>query len=274
MLPEREKQICGRLRLFREILQIPRTKFALSIGISGERLASYESGRARLRYATFAAIHGRYAMNPIWLSAGQEAPIIEKFSDADFAARIKPRALFSEVFDRFLSQHLLSARSNKAGKDANLKLSADLGNPEVLWRLKTARLNFRIDLDGLAKQLNTGFGSTYSGKKLELVESGKKRLTMREMSLWIHFLKTLGMNEAWLWTGKGEMFLPLGLNMDVSPLEMIDSRAGLINAVRALREQAQSLSAGLRAVEVRLMKDDQAAKPPETPTLKKAAGQK
>lgn len=188
--------------------------------------------------------------------------MIDKFSDSSFAAQIKPRSLFTDVFDRHLLGHLHSVRANKNGNDANLKLVDDFGKPDVLWRLKTARLNFRIGLDRIAEQLKNGLRKNYSVKYIESVEDGKQRLSIREMTVWIHFLKTFGMSEAWLWSGKGEMYLPLGINFGASPLEMFDNRAGLIRAVQSLREQAQSLSDGLRAVEVRLVKEEQAEKPP------------
>jgi len=120
---EREKAIGRRLRTFRESLTIPRTAFALKIGISGERLASYEAGRVPLRWDVFSVVAERYRLNPRWLATGESEPTL------DFPFRppypFQPRMLFSELYDRFLS-----------GRDAQLiveiqirllKLSNSLG---------------------------------------------------------------------------------------------------------------------------------------------------
>jgi hypothetical protein len=100
MLPEREKQICDRLRLFRETLQIPRERFALSIGVTGARLQSYEMGRAPVRYETFAAVTRQFKLNPFWLATGQTAQALSApFDDSRFQSIIRPRMLFSQAWD-------------------------------------------------------------------------------------------------------------------------------------------------------------------------------
>jgi hypothetical protein len=105
-LPERELQICHRLRAFREVLKIPRTTFALTIGIGGERLASYEAGRAPVRYEVFRRIHSHFRLNPNWLATGATtSPQLDKhLDDTAFSDRLHARALFSEVYDAHLAQ--------------------------------------------------------------------------------------------------------------------------------------------------------------------------
>jgi transcriptional regulator with XRE-family HTH domain len=98
MLSDTEKQICARLKQFRESLQISRQRFALSIGITGTRLQSYELGRAPVRYEVFAAINKRFPLNPIWLGTGEAEPSLsEPFNDARFGSLLHPKMLLSEA---------------------------------------------------------------------------------------------------------------------------------------------------------------------------------
>lgn len=104
LLSDRETQIGRRLRAFRESLRIPRSAFALAIGVGSERLASYEAGRVPLRYEVFAAIHRSFFVNPAWLAEGEEPQAYE--APIDFGrvgSRIAPRWLFTEAYDRALS---------------------------------------------------------------------------------------------------------------------------------------------------------------------------
>lgn len=112
MVNEREKQIGARLRNFREVLQIPRSKFAVTIGFASERLASYESGRAPLPYEVFRSVCQHYNVSPFWLATGQGGGRVKfPFNDRKFNDSIKPRTLFSEVYDKYLSASLESKKS-------------------------------------------------------------------------------------------------------------------------------------------------------------------
>ncbi len=118
MIPEREVQIGARLRAFRERLQIPRTKFAVTIGFGGERLAAYEAGRARLPYAVFQAIAAHYDLYPRWLAEGLGSPQVKHaFDDGDFAAALPRHALFTAVYDQYLAPRL-TGKAQRAGADA------------------------------------------------------------------------------------------------------------------------------------------------------------
>lgn len=108
MLSEREKMIGARLRAFREMLQIPRTKFALSIGCGSEQIAAYESGRARLPYRVFQNISKRYDLHPGWLNDGNGVPQMkDSFTNLDFIDKIGRNSLFTYVFDRYLSRQVM-----------------------------------------------------------------------------------------------------------------------------------------------------------------------
>jgi transcriptional regulator with XRE-family HTH domain/DNA-binding transcriptional regulator YiaG len=103
--PNWEAQIGQRLRIFREAKSIPRTAFALSVGIGSERLASYESGRVPLRFEVFQAIHRKYFLNPVWLATGQEPRECEAPIDwGKLISGIPPRYLFSVAYVRALER--------------------------------------------------------------------------------------------------------------------------------------------------------------------------
>ena len=102
-LPQRELEICHRLRAFREVLKISRAAFAVTIGIGTERLASYESGRAPLRYEVFRLIHQHFRLNPSWLVSGHTAPQVDTLiDDSAFLSKVPRKALFSEIYDQHL----------------------------------------------------------------------------------------------------------------------------------------------------------------------------
>lgn len=106
--------IGARLRAFREILQIPRTKFAVSIGCGGERIAAYESGRARLPYWVFRSISKRYDLYPGWLNDGIGLPQIkDSFNDSDFIDKIPRHFIFTEVFDKHLAAQIKAHREQR-----------------------------------------------------------------------------------------------------------------------------------------------------------------
>lgn len=107
---EREKMIGARLRGFREVLQISRSKFAVSIGYGSERIASYEAGRAPVRFEVFNAIAKTYSLSPQWLATGIGSAFYPRnVISAQISDKIPPRALFSSVYDEYLVseiQHL------------------------------------------------------------------------------------------------------------------------------------------------------------------------
>jgi DNA-binding transcriptional regulator YiaG len=103
MVNEGEKMIGARLRAFRETLQIPRSKFAVSIGFGSERIASYEAGRALLPYSVFLAIWKKYLISPHWLATGNAPQKWPTSLDYICAVDFSPRQSFSEVFHQLLS---------------------------------------------------------------------------------------------------------------------------------------------------------------------------
>ena len=105
-LPEREIEIGKRLRQFREILKIPRTVFALEIGISGERMASYEGGRVRVPYQVAKAIGERFGLNLRWLADASGPPNAFIDIEPELKMMVPGRMPFSEAYPRFLKAEL------------------------------------------------------------------------------------------------------------------------------------------------------------------------
>jgi transcriptional regulator with XRE-family HTH domain len=102
-LPYREREIAERLKAFRLAKRISRAAFAVAIGIGTERLASYETGRAPLKYKIFRSIEKEFHLNPMWLAIGGAYEIESNpFDDSELPPDIPERALFSEVFDLHL----------------------------------------------------------------------------------------------------------------------------------------------------------------------------
>jgi len=97
-LPEEEIAIGKRLRAFREDLKIPRTVFALDIGLTSERLASYEAGRARLPWNVFILISKKHRLNPFWLIRAEGGPLFPCECDySKYVQQAPSRAAFSHV---------------------------------------------------------------------------------------------------------------------------------------------------------------------------------
>jgi transcriptional regulator with XRE-family HTH domain len=237
MITDREKEICDRLRRFREILQIPRTKFALTVGINSERLYTYEAGKAQIRYDTFAAVQKQFSINPVWLATGNESPAAKDFSDEKFREQIKPRELFSSVYDRLLERYLTMERVNKSGSSHLLSVAAMFLDPKVLTRLKEARIAAGISLAALAETFTAALRTPFSEKDFAAVERGKPFTNQVWMGAWFHELR---INEGWLASGNGEMF-------EVPDWQRADYLAAIKRARLAAGLTFKELEARLRA---------------------------
>jgi transcriptional regulator with XRE-family HTH domain len=133
--------IGARLRAFREMLQIPRARFAVSIGCGSERIAAYEAGRARLPYWVFKAMADRYHLHPRWLAEEAGSPQLKNaFNDSHFIASVSRHALFTDVYDKFLSGQLLE-EANTAAAAAEMVIEELTDLATLLKELETARLS-------------------------------------------------------------------------------------------------------------------------------------
>jgi transcriptional regulator with XRE-family HTH domain len=128
-LPERERQICERLREMREELGHTQNEFATQVGINRQRLASYEEKRAPLRYDLALRFCRQFIISEEWLATGKceachaearrrgaeekgdwvgidkdifRKQCVDLLSDP-VSLHIKPGTLFSEAFGTILS---------------------------------------------------------------------------------------------------------------------------------------------------------------------------
>lgn len=95
--------MCARLKSFRESLKWRQRDFAEKIGITKTRLASYEYGRAPIRYWLARKLTQEFHLSPVWLATGQPPMTGYLVLDAKVEQTISDRALLSEVYhDHFI----------------------------------------------------------------------------------------------------------------------------------------------------------------------------
>jgi len=117
-LPQRESEICKRLRQFRLDTGLSRVAFACRAGIDSSALVRCEFGRVAVTFGVFTAISRKYCLNPKWLAIGEGPPSLER--SVDFASAfpsISPRDLFSRVFDQDPTTFLKLAGTEKRGDE-------------------------------------------------------------------------------------------------------------------------------------------------------------
>ena len=105
-LPEREVEICNRLREFRESLKLSMPDFARELGITRDRLASYEYGRAPLRFDIVARVCTRFYANPAFLANNWLPQRMALSTSLINRPEVPPQMLFSEAYDRFLKHSI------------------------------------------------------------------------------------------------------------------------------------------------------------------------
>lgn len=69
-VPERELAVCRRLREFRLHTKLSQVAFAKEVDLDSARLASYEHGRAPIRYRLALLAHAKFELNLEWLAEG------------------------------------------------------------------------------------------------------------------------------------------------------------------------------------------------------------
>ena len=154
-VPERERRISYHLWEFRRSTKIPRTTFALTVGISGERMASYESGRVPLRYGVFKAINRHFHVSLDWLMNGR-LPLVSfrPFDDRQFADQVDDKQPLSVVYDTILSKYYTPESEDTSaffwgptGLDARLgELERLVSDPKQCRRLEGGLLPVFVTL--------------------------------------------------------------------------------------------------------------------------------
>lgn len=106
-VPEIDQQIGKRLRKFRiEIQGLSAVEFARRIDIDSNRLATYEHGRAPIRYDIADHAANVFNISQRWLVEGLEPVNYYVAIDRELREKIPERAIFSSVYNDFLKPHI------------------------------------------------------------------------------------------------------------------------------------------------------------------------
>lgn len=101
-LPDREQQICARIRMVRQHFRFKQVEFADMLSISVERLKSHEYARAPIRYDMAVRLCEELDVSQSWLATGDLPMVGAAQIPAEYSLWIPSRLLFSAVFDRLL----------------------------------------------------------------------------------------------------------------------------------------------------------------------------
>lgn len=178
-LPQRELQIAKRLREVRETLSLSQTEFANQIGISRERLASYEVARVPLRYDIALRLCRQFIIGEKWLATGQGNPReIMDLRHEPITSKIPADSPFSKAFD-----DVLAARYEEIAQESGGVL----------------RIQMTLDddysfLDNLFKGVLTGWKHSLPKEELAtfcylLLEHGQWLMKRRPFVPWPEFLR-------------------------------------------------------------------------------------
>jgi transcriptional regulator with XRE-family HTH domain len=103
-VPTRERQVCERLKEAREHLRFTQAEFASEAGIKRQRLASYEEGRAPLRFDLALRICRQFIISEKWLATGEGgARLLMDLTGENATFRIPADMAFGAAYDKFLS---------------------------------------------------------------------------------------------------------------------------------------------------------------------------
>ncbi len=108
---EEHELIGQRLRTAREQLRIPRTKFALAVGITSDMLVNYEGGVVRLPWLIAWEIFIKFPqINPFWVGEGKEPALVSNNIFREMLHEANPegygiirRVPFEEVYREYES---------------------------------------------------------------------------------------------------------------------------------------------------------------------------
>lgn len=124
--PERERQVCRRLREARERLRLSQAEFAEQVGINRPRLASYEEERAPLRFDLGLRICRQFILSEKWLATGKGDTRLLMDLTADHSTnKIPPDTSFGKAFDEVLGERYETLHREQGG---NLRIQIHPGD--------------------------------------------------------------------------------------------------------------------------------------------------
>jgi transcriptional regulator with XRE-family HTH domain len=148
-LPKREHEIGLRLKQIRTHLRLSQDEFAAQIGITRQRLASYEDARTPLRADIGLRLCRQFIISEEWLATGKGLmrQCLDLASEP-LSYRIDADAPYSQVYDEFLSSRY-AALKKEWGENIRIK-TEEGGNFEFIENL--LRYHFDQWINELPKQ--------------------------------------------------------------------------------------------------------------------------
>lgn len=132
LMNDREREICRRVREFRESIKWPQPAFAYELGITRDQLASVEYCRTPLRYDLALRAGIAYDMSLHWLGTG-EGPVTSLWGSGTglHPKDVPDGALFSEVFDNYLREYAADETAVELEVRSMADGAEDLGDPPL-----------------------------------------------------------------------------------------------------------------------------------------------
>lgn len=129
---QREREICSRLKQFREHIKWPQAAFAYEIGTTKDQIASIEYGRTPLRYDVGYRACLIFDINPEWL-ATNKGPVTPNLMHNPTSGNLPKKILFSEVYDAFVGKEGYSSVGikTKSGAEKELRREPSPGVPSL-----------------------------------------------------------------------------------------------------------------------------------------------
>ena len=108
-LPDREVEICERFREIRKFKQWTQIEYAKELGITRDRVASYEYARAPVKYSVGMMACVLSDFSPRWLAEGTRPPFGCIYSSDGPEDGVGDNQLFSQVYDKYLKEIYLDS---------------------------------------------------------------------------------------------------------------------------------------------------------------------
>jgi transcriptional regulator with XRE-family HTH domain len=196
LMTKREREICARVKLFREQVHWAQETFAREIDLTRDQLASIEYGRTPLRYGIARLMVVLFDVSWKWLGTG-EGPV--RLAPGDHAELIEPDSknevrLFTEVWDECFSKPLFPLPEIATTPDEETLPDFDVSANVIRTALRAvedARLSSAKEKVDFANDVKTSLGelaASYRKQSIrdrthfsqEAPSGGKGKITPRQ----------------------------------------------------------------------------------------------